>query len=71
MRIKLNEKKISRRAMLGTTAVALAMPAFIRSARAEAKVIRISTPGGPDGSNRTTWLAEHSRSSTRSGPPMI
>ncbi len=45
--------RISRRAMLGTTAVALAMPAFIRSAHAEAKVIRISTPGGPD-----EWLSK-------------
>jgi TRAP-type C4-dicarboxylate transport system substrate-binding protein len=39
--------------MLGTTAVAMAMPVLIRSARAEAKVIRISTPGGPD-----EWLSK-------------
>jgi tripartite ATP-independent transporter DctP family solute receptor len=45
--------RISRRTMLGTTAVAMAMPVLIRSARAEAKVIRISTPGGPD-----EWLSK-------------
>jgi TRAP-type transport system periplasmic protein len=45
--------RISRRAMLGTTAAALTMPAFIRPASAQAKVIRASTPGGPD-----EWLSK-------------
>lgn len=45
--------RISRRAMLATSGAALAMPALIGRARAEAKVIRISTPGGPD-----EWLSK-------------
>jgi len=45
--------RISRRTMLATTTAALAMPAFIRRASAQAKVIRISTPGGPD-----EWLSK-------------
>jgi tripartite ATP-independent transporter DctP family solute receptor len=45
--------QVSRRTMLAATTAALAMPAFMRSARAQAKVIRISTPGGPD-----EWLSK-------------
>jgi tripartite ATP-independent transporter DctP family solute receptor len=45
--------RISRRVMLGTTAVALAMATVARSASAAGKVIRISTPGGPD-----EWLSK-------------
>ncbi|MEM7026099.1 MAG: TRAP transporter substrate-binding protein DctP, partial [Pseudomonadota bacterium] len=45
--------QISRRAMLATTTAAIAMPALVPGARAEAKVIRISTPGGPD-----EWLSK-------------
>jgi tripartite ATP-independent transporter DctP family solute receptor len=45
--------RLSRRMMLATTALTLATPAIIRSARAQAKVIRISTPGGPD-----EWLSK-------------
>jgi tripartite ATP-independent transporter DctP family solute receptor len=39
--------------MLGTTAVALAMATIARGASAAGKVIRISTPGGPD-----EWLSK-------------
>jgi tripartite ATP-independent transporter DctP family solute receptor len=45
--------QVSRRTMLAATTAALTMPAFMRSARAQAKVIRISTPGGPD-----EWLSK-------------
>jgi tripartite ATP-independent transporter DctP family solute receptor len=45
--------RISRRTMLGTAAAALAAPAFIRGASAQAKVIRASTPGGPE-----EWLSK-------------
>jgi len=39
--------------MLGTTAATLALPALIRPASAQPKVIRASTPGGPD-----EWLSK-------------
>jgi TRAP-type transport system periplasmic protein len=45
--------RVSRRTMLAATTAAIAMPVLIRSARAEAKVIRCSTPGGPD-----EWLSK-------------
>ncbi len=45
--------RISRRAMLATTTAVVTMPALVRGAWAQAKVIRISTPGGPD-----EWLSK-------------
>jgi TRAP-type transport system periplasmic protein len=45
--------RISRRTMLAATTAALAMPALVRRASAQAKTIRISTPGGPD-----EWLSK-------------
>ena len=39
---------LGRRMLLATGTAALAMPFILRTARADAKVLRISTPGGPD-----------------------
>ena len=39
---------LGRRTLLATGTAALAMPFILRTARADAKVLRISTPGGPD-----------------------
>jgi tripartite ATP-independent transporter DctP family solute receptor len=50
---QVTSRLVSRRTVLATSAAALAMPAIIRSARAAGKVIRISTPGGPD-----EWLSK-------------
>jgi TRAP-type transport system periplasmic protein len=44
----IHNKQIARRTFLAAGAAVVAMPFISRSARADAKVIRISTPGSPD-----------------------